>query len=119
MFPHPNPTVRLGKNPMPVIFEQFPNLEASVKSFMIENLSNFSIEMLRAELAAEMLPKLAEECKKDDGYEQHEGYILVQHYIATLPSYSTVLRWVKRIGFTHCNRTKSYMVDGHEHDEQK
>ena len=35
------------------------------------------------------------------------------------PSYSTVLRWLHYLGYTHDKMKKSYYVDGHEHEEQK
>jgi len=44
---------------------------------------------------------------------------LAQHYIDKPPSYSTVLRWVHRMGLSYKTQSKSYMVDGHENEEQR
>ena len=36
-FPHPNPNLRMGKKPKPVLFEVFPNLEARVQEFVMNH----------------------------------------------------------------------------------
>ena len=46
-FPHPNPNVRMGEKPKPVLFEVFPNLEAQVQEFVMNKLDCFCVEMLR------------------------------------------------------------------------
>ncbi|EJK66250.1 hypothetical protein THAOC_12843, partial [Thalassiosira oceanica] len=94
-------------------------LPVRIKEFMLNNQAHFSVELLRTELQQDMFPALVDECKKSDGYEQDEGYVLAQHYIDKPPSYSTVLRWVHRMGLSYKTQSKSYMVDGHENEEQR
>ena len=64
-FPHPNPHVRMGKKPIPALFELFPQLEARVREFIMKHLDCFAVEMLRGELINVMIPKLMEEINVD------------------------------------------------------
>mmetsp|Transcript_27620 Transcript_27620/g.59008 ORF Transcript_27620/g.59008 Transcript_27620/m.59008 type:complete len:743 (+) Transcript_27620:485-2713(+) len=117
-FPHPNPHVRMGKKPTPALFELFPQLEARVREFIMKHLDCFAVEMLRGELITVMIPKLMEEMNAD-GDSESLGYKLLVNYTDKPPSYSSVLRWVHIMGFTHSTKRKSYMVDGHEHKAQR
>ena len=119
-FPHPNIYVRMGKTYKPPIFELFPDIEAKVNEFILSNLSFFTVEMLRSELATEIIPKRLAQVLDEDGVESESlGRTLLEAYIEKMPSYSTVLRWVHSMNFTYDTRAKSYMVDGHEHKEQR
>ena len=84
----------------------------------MDNQAHFSVELLMTELQQKMFPALVDECKRSDGYEQDEGYVLAQHYIDNPPSYSTVLRWVHRMGLSYRTQSKSYMVGGRKNEEQ-
>lgn len=117
-FPHPNVHVRMGKKPKPPIFELYPHLEATVGEFVIKHLDFFTVEMLRSELVTEMIPKLVKECE-DAKEEDSLGYKLLQTYMDKAPSYSTILRWVHIMGYNYSTKSKSYMVDGHEHKPQR
>ena len=118
LFDHPNVHVRNGKKPKPPIFEMFPHLEAVVSKYILKNLDCFTIEMLRNYLFTEVVPKLVKD--SEDRCEQESlGYKLLVGYIDKTPSYSTVLRWVHNLNFKYKTKSKSYMVDGHEHEEQQ
>ena len=102
---------------MPPIFELFPHLEARVKENMLMHLDFFTVEMLRSELATKMSPTLIEEIQSDKETESL-GYKYLQNCIDKCPSYSIVLRWIHFLNFNYSTKSKSYMVDGHEHPEQ-
>ena len=118
-FPHPNPYVANGLERKPAIFDVFPQAAADVSLFITNNLSNFNVEMVRLELINKILPRLKEEVDKDEMDEDCIQYKLITQYITKPPSYMTVLRWVKYLGFTRSTQQKSYYVDGHEHEAQK
>jgi len=118
-FPHPNPYVANGLERKPAIFDVFPQAAADVSLFIANNLSNFNVKMVRIELIANILPKLKEEVDKDKMNENCIQDKLITQYISKPPSYITVLRWVKYLGFTRSTQQKSYYVDGHEHEAQK
>ena len=74
--------------------------------------------MLCGELINVMIPKLVEEAKADDECETL-GYDLLFDYTNHPPAYSTVLQWVRIMGYKHSTKRKSYMVDGHERESQR
>ena len=117
-FPHPNPNVRMGKKPKPVLFEVFPNLEARVQEFVMNHLDCFCVEMLREVLIKNMIPDLIKELELDDETDT-VAYELLRDYVIRPPTYNSVLRWLHTMGFTYSTKQKSYMVDGHEHPEQQ
>ena len=60
-FPHPNPWVRIGKDPKPPIFELFPQVVADINAYVVQHLDFFTVELLRNHLIHVMIPKLLEE----------------------------------------------------------
>ena len=73
----------------------------------------------RGELINKIIPSLKEDIEADGTAEANiDGYNLQRHYMAKLPSYMTVLRWVYYLGFKQDNFKKSYYIDGHEHPSQ-
>jgi len=118
-FPHPDPRVRMGKKPKPPIFELFSEIELEVKTFIKDHLDCFTIEMLRCELS-EILPKHLEKLLKTDGDDSVSiGRTMLETFINKPPCYSTVLRWVHSLNYSYDTKAKSYMVDGHEHEQQR
>ncbi|KAL7525012.1 hypothetical protein ACHAXR_003180, partial [Thalassiosira sp. AJA248-18] len=117
-FPHPNAHVRMGKKPKPALFEVFPTLEAAVNEFIMLHLDCFTVEMLRGELITNMIPKFMKEVE-EDGEIDSVAYHLLENYTEHPPSISSILCWVHTLGFSYSTKRKSYMVDGHEHEEQR
>ena len=65
-----------------------------------------------------MIPDLMKELA-DDKETGTVAYDLLTEYVTHPPTYNMVLRWMHAMGFTYCLTSKSYMVDGHEHPDQK
>ncbi len=119
MFPHPNTYVSNGMKPKPRIFEVFPEAEAMISDVVLGHLDHFSVAMLRNELITIIIPGLKQKAEDESVPVDSEEYLLLSHLSAQPPSYSTVLRWLHYLGYTHDKLKKSYYVDGHEHQEQK
>ena len=106
-FPHPNPNVRMGKKPKPMLFEVFPNLEARVHEFVIKNLSHLSVEMVSETLIKVLIPNLMKELV-DDNETGTVAYDLLTEYVTHPPTYNMVLRWMlsmtRKIGRASCHR---------------
>ena len=119
MFPHPNTYVSNGMKPKPRIFEVFPEAEAMISDVVLSHLDHFSVAMLRNELITIIIPGLKQKAEDESVPVDSEEYLLLSHLSAQPPSYSTVLRWLHYLGYTHDKLKKSYYVDGHEHQEQK
>jgi hypothetical protein len=90
-FPHPNPYVCIGKSPKPSIFEHYPKFEAKIRSFVLENLDCFTVEMLRSEISNNMISEFLKDAEAA-GETNTLGYGLLLAYKDKPPSYSTVLR---------------------------
>ena len=108
----------MGKKPKPVLFEVFPNLEARVHEFVMIHLDYFCVEMLREKLIKKMIPDLIKELEVDNETDT-VAYELLNNYVIRPPTYNSVLRWLYTMGFTYSTKQKSYMVDGHEHPDQR
>ena len=119
IFPHPNSYVANGMKPKPRIFEVFPEAEAMISDFVLSHLDHFSVAMLRNELITIIIPGLKQKAEDESVPVDSEEYLLLSHLSTQPPSYSTVLRWLHYLGYTHDKLKKSYYVDGHEHQEQK
>ena len=117
-FPHPDPNVRMGKKHKPILFEIFPNLEARVHEFVMSRLDCLCVEMVREVVIKDMIPDLMKELEADNETGT-VAYDLLTEYVTHPPTYNMVLRWMHAMGFTYSMKAKSYMVDGHEHPEQK
>jgi len=105
--------------PKPRIFEVFPEAEAMISDVVLGHLDHFSVAMLRNELITIIIPGLKQKAEDESVPVDSEEYLLLSHLSAQPPSYSTVLRWLHYLGYTHDKLKKSYYVDGHEHQEQK
>ena len=112
--------------------------------YCITNLADLTVELARNELITKIIPKCSsrqndngEEIDDDDNEleyrptaneeeknadEQQENTTqrktirecLLQAYIETPISVTTTWRWLRRLGFHHDSRKKSFFVDGHE-----
>jgi hypothetical protein len=118
-FPHPNSYVANGMKPKPRILEVFPEVEAMISDFVLSHLDHFTLETLRNELITNIIPSLKQKAEDESVPMDSEEYLLLSHLSTQPPSYSTVLRWLHFLGYTHDKLRKSYYVDGHEHQEQK
>jgi hypothetical protein len=119
IFPHPNSYVANGMKPKPRIFEVLPEAEAMISDFVLSHLDHFSVAMLRNELITIIIPGLKQKAEDESVPVDSEEYLFLSHLSMQPPSYSTVLRWLHYLGYTHDKLKKSYYVDGHEHQEQK
>ena len=117
-FPHPNPYVANGKKPIPPLFDFFPEAKAMVKEYALKKLDCFGVEMMRDELITSIIPGLLEQAHNDNVDPDSLHYNILLNYQAKKPSYSTVWRWVRYLGFNYSTRRKSYYLDGHEHPAQ-
>jgi hypothetical protein len=97
----------------------FPEAEAMISDFVLSHLDHFSVAMLRNELITIIIPGLKQKAKDESVPVDSEEYLFLSHLSMQPPSYSTVLRWLHYLGYTHDKLKKSYYVDGHEHQEQK
>jgi hypothetical protein len=75
--------------------------------------------MLRNELITNILPGLKKKAEDEQVPVDSSEFTLLSRLSTQPPSYSTVLRWLHSLGFSHDKLKKSYYVDGHEHEEQK
>ncbi len=92
---------------------------ADARTFILDHLDHFSVEMLRGEIISKIIPALAKECKDDGILEDSTECTLLSQFEIRPPSYMTVLHWVHYLGFLQDKLKKSYYVNGHEHEEQK
>ena len=105
--------------PKPPIFDLFPEAAAMTCEFVYNHLDHFTVEMLRNELITNIIPGLKKKAEDDMVPVDSSEVILLSRLSSQPPSWSTVLRWLHSLGFTHDHFKKSYYVDGHEHEEQK
>jgi len=118
-FPHPNHYVANGLKPKPPIFDVFPEAAAMTSEFVYNHLDHITVEMLRNELITHILPGLKKKAEDEQVPVDSSEFMLLSRLSTQLPSYSTVLRWLHSLGFSHDKLKKSYYVDGHEHEEEK
>jgi len=111
-FPHPNPVVALGKTQEPPIFQLYPVMKQLIRRFCLNNLIDLTIEKVLDYVKYVAIP----ECIKQDGEEMTTASFLHQCGLKKI-SQSTIYRWMKLLGFSYCNRRKTYYVDGHERDD--
>ena len=86
---------------------------------IISLFDHFTVDMLRNELITIIIPCLKSKAEDESVPVDSEEYLLLSRLSTQPPSYSTVLRWLHYLGYTHDKLKKSYYVDGHEHQEQK
>ncbi len=99
-FLHPNPHIANGIRQKPIILQ--PALEVDCKEFIFKNFDNFGVEMLRDELVLSLFPKHISIVMSDTTFtalQESDEYKLLNQYLNSPPSYSTVLRWVHGMGF--------------------
>jgi hypothetical protein len=105
--------------PKPPIFNVFPEAAAMPCEFVFCHLDHFTVEMLRNELIMNIIQGLKKKAEDEKVPVDSSEFILLSRLSSQPPSWSTVLRWLHSLGFTHDQFKKSYYVDGHEHEEQK
>ena len=64
-WPHPDPFVANGK-PKPPLFDYFPKIAVDVSGYILDHLNHFSVEMLKCELATNIIPTMMKEIEKDE-----------------------------------------------------
>jgi len=80
--------------------------------FCLENLVHLTIEKVQDFMRSIAIP----ECIGCDGKEMSTELFLKQCSLENV-SQPTVYRWMKLLGFSYCDRHKTYYVDGHERDD--
>ena len=88
-FLHPDPNVRMGEKPKPVLFEVFPNLEAQVHEFVMSRLDCLCVEMIREAVIKVMIPDLMKDVE-DDIETGTLAYNLFMESVTHPPTYSMV-----------------------------
>ena len=75
--------------------------------------------MLRNKLITNIIPGLNKKAEDEQVPVDSSEFMLLSRLSTQPPSYSTVLRWLHSLGFSHDKLKKLYYVDGHKHEEQK
>ncbi len=126
VFPHPNHSVRCGKQPLPLLFQNNPSAMDEIIQFGVKNLTTLTVESLHGFCHEVLTPKLF--CQWQSDVQQSKCWIrdqdplltremfLLKNRISTL-SIPTCWRWLHRLGFTYNTQRKGYYVDGHERDD--
>jgi hypothetical protein len=139
-FPLPDPKIRKQKKPLPDLLEYFrEEITVPWVSYCISNLADLTVELARNELVTRIIPKciLLESQQDNDDEDETTTHhnetaemfennndenqmpktikdSILMAYNDKPISMSTAWRWLKRLGFNHCSRRKSFFVDGHE-----
>ncbi len=90
-----------------------------ISEFVLSHLDHFTVEMLQNEFVTIIIPGLKKKAGDKDVLVESKEYMLLSCLSTQPPSYSTVLRLLHYLGYTHDKLKKSYHVDGHEHEEKK
>jgi hypothetical protein len=64
-FPHLNPYVQCGKQPLPRLLEIFPDAKEQIVGFGVRNLATLMIEGLHDFIISSVIPRLASQLQKD------------------------------------------------------
>ena len=88
-------------NPIPPLFDFFPEAKAMVKEYALKQLDCFGVEMMWDELITAIIPGLLEQAHNDNVDPDSLHYNILMNYHAKKPSYSTVWRWVCYLGFNY------------------
>jgi hypothetical protein len=124
-FPHPNHAVRCGKQPLPLLFQKYPNAMDEIIQFGVKNLTTLTVELVHGCCHDVLIPKLFKQWQSDivhsnsdnrDNTLRTKEAFLSEHRISTL-SIPTCWRWLHRLGFTYNTQRKGYYVDGHERND--
>ena len=132
------------KHPLPDLLEYFAEeITSPWLGYCIENLADLTVEMARNHLITSLIPTAAATRTsnstsssnavvtdynevllplEEDAAEEEVNCMpqtlirdcLLPFYLETPISISTTWRWLKRLGFNHDARKKSFFVDGHE-----
>jgi hypothetical protein len=96
-----------------------PKAKAMISDFVLSHLDHFSVDMLQNELVSIIIPSLKKKAEDESVPVDSKEFLLLSHLSTQPPCYSTALRWLHYLGYTHDKLRKSYYVDGHEHQERK
>ena len=115
IFPHPNIYVEMGKSENPLFLETFPEVRIELNKFARNNVKGLSCEAVTLHLRENIIPKIYENMIKDCHVDNQPTYLefLAAFNLKSISSVTT-WRWMKSIGFSHCERKKSYFTDKHE-----
>ena len=106
-----------GIRPRPLFFEWFPTAAVDCKTFILTKLDHFNAEMIREELIDNIFPHRLKEADKDGTDPNTREYKLLKEYTVKAPSATTILKWIRYLGFSRGPFQKSYYVDKHEAPE--
>jgi len=113
-FNHPNPHVATGKLPQPLFLEAFPFIKRHIRDFCLSDLANMSIDKVRNYVLCDAIPY----CMMKDSITDDEKESFLKRYGLRTMSQSTIYCWMTSIlGFSYCDRKKTYYVDGHERED--
>jgi len=113
-FNNPNPHVALGKVPHPPFLEAFPFIKRHIRDFCLLDLANLSIDKVQNYVISTAVPK----CMTRDGVSIEEKDMFLKRYGLETISHPTIYRWMTNVlGFSYCDRQKTYYVDGHERED--
>ena len=109
-FPSPM-TKRIFRDPE--IFLAFPEWKAEFYNYCMDNLGNLGVERLALHVTEVLVPKYhGKFCKEEDVKMTKKTFLELFRIDHLSPS--TMLYWMKRLGFRWCPRKKCYFCDGHE-----
>ena len=133
-FPHPNPYVQCGKQPLPRLFEMFPDAKDEIVSFAIKNLAKLTIERVHDFIISKVIPRLITiwqsantgsteasaaitsttddtATTSADNQQDPIDSFLVAHGLESL-SLTTAWRWMRLLGFQYDSRKKRQLLCG-------
>ena len=100
----------------PQLFEFFPTAKAEILDWSFENFADLTTPSMR-ERVIQCIQEL-HDASNSHSY-TNEKKILLDCLQQHPPSETTILRWMKLIGFRYDTKKKIYYVDGHEKSEQR
>ena len=98
------------------MFEYSPESILDFKKLIFGDYNSLTIEQLQHDVISDVIPKYLS--KATDIGETSLEYMVLSKYSHQPPSYDTIRRWVRWMGFEQDSTKKSYYVDGHEKPDQ-
>jgi hypothetical protein len=111
-----------SKHDLPALLDAFPIIVTVMMEYGRANLADLTIEMMHGYLHETVIKSLVLEeyaeknnnTKLSDKEYEVEAKKFLASYGLTCVCFTTVYRWMLKIGFKHETRRKGYYVDGHE-----
>ena len=102
---------------LPKFLDNNPDVTKAVMAYCNNNLLNLTSEGVQHYIIETCLPKLLKKRQMELGDESiNMEYIMKENNIKIITR-QTVCRWLKLLGFSYCERKKSYYCDSHERPE--